>query len=153
MATLDSVIAAKQANPEMGNRADGLYVTGNVTWAICEYTATGSEATNDVLRLVKLPDRAIVIPQLCSIRHEAMGSAFSIKIGDADDTSNDDRYSAALDLSSAGQTDFSAAAVGGLTPHVLEKQDGAWVQGVLTSVTTPTADKKMTVYIGYITQT
>lgn len=152
MAILNSIIAAKQGNPTFGNRADGLKVSGDLHYALAEYVASGSEAINDVIRLVQLPDRAIVIPQLCSIRHEAMGTAFSVKIGDEDTTIDDDRYSAALDIKAVGQTAFSTAAVGGLTPHALTKQDGAWITATVTAATTVTEGKKMLVLIGYLVQ-
>lgn len=152
MATLYAVQAALQNDPKMGNRGDGLKVSGNLHIAQCVYVNTGSEATNDVLKLVKLPDRAMVIPQLCSVRHEAMGTAYSVTVGDADEIADADRYSTAIALAAAGQTAFSADGVAGLTPYAITDPAGAWVQAVLSSVTTPTAAKKLVFFIAYVIQ-
>jgi hypothetical protein len=153
MATFNSLIAARQADPTFGNRADGLKVSGELHIAQCQYAATGIESTDDVIRLVRLPSRAMVIPQLCSVRHEAMGTGFSAAVGDDDTTADDDRYSAALDIKAVGQTAFSSAAAGGLVHHVIESQDGAWIQAKLSAVNSPTTGKKLVFLIAYVTQT
>lgn len=149
MATLYTPLATAQNSTENAkNRAAGNDLTGNVVYAKASYTTTATDAAADVLNLVKLPEGAVVIPSLCRIDTEDCGTDISIKIGDDDPTADDDRYSTAISLATAGVVAF-ASGVAGPNPHALSQE--SWIQGTLVDAgsISITADKDFTVWVAY----
>lgn len=145
MATFYSDIATKQNDPKMGNRPDGIDVNGGVRAAVVTYTMVGTEATNDVINLVKLPAGASVIAEQITVSGNAPASTFAADIGDEDDP---DRYVDGLGIASSG-TYLATAAIGvaGLTPHKLTSDQ--WISLTGASIATPSAGKLITVVIPY----
>lgn len=149
MATLNSTLAAAQADTtNVQNRAAGKDLTGNVVYARGSYTTTATDAAADVLRLALLPKGAVVIPSLCKIDTEDLGTDISVTVGDLDTTADADRYSTAVSLATAGVVSF-ASGVAGANPHALENE--AWVTATLTDAgsISITADKDVTFWIAY----
>jgi F420-0:gamma-glutamyl ligase-like protein len=149
MATLNSTLAAAQADTtNVQNRAAGKDLTGNVVYARGSYTTTATDAAADVLRLALLPKGAVVIPSLCKIDTEDLGTDISVTVGDLDTTADADRYSTAVSLATAGVVSF-ASGVAGANPHALEAE--AWITATLTDAgsISITADKDVTFWIAY----
>lgn len=123
----------------------GDLVTGNVQIATATHTVNaggGNDATNDIVRMVQIPAGCRILWDQATINHEAMGSAYTVKIGTPDD---DDAGGSSLDIKAAGIQRLSATATG--NGSVLASN--TWVVVTLTTVTTATAGKKLTVNIPY----
>lgn len=140
MATLTTDTAADQVLglDQAGKLVkDGSVVTGNVQHAhgIHTVNSVGTDTTADTIRIVKLPSGTWLLPELCTVVHEALGTAYTVTIGDEVDP---DRFSTALDVKAAGTTAFSGG-VESLAPVKLTED--TWITATATLVTTPTADK------------
>lgn len=145
---------AATATANTWSRQPGIKSTGNLIFREVFYTvpATGAVVTGDVLRLCKLPANFTVVPHLCKIYAEAMGTAFVIgKIGDATvtgaapttDLDDDDRYSTAnITATPGGAFDFvHAAAAAGITGYTTARE--MWLTATLGTITTLTVGKKI----------
>jgi hypothetical protein len=147
--------AALQNDPQIGNRAQGLKITGIVLFATTIYTMLGTEAAAEKVRLFKLPPRAMVDPTLSSVVSNGVaGVACTVDIGDDDDegvgaAADPDRYADGLDVAAAGIDQFSSiAAAARLTPYVTSKE--CWCELTFATLNTPTAGGKLVVRTGYI---
>lgn len=120
-------------------------VTGTLRVARATHTVNGgggNDATSDVVRAVYLPAGAIPLWSLATLQHEAMGTAYTVKVGT---TTDDDAGGSSLDLSSAGTVRLTA-------PIGTETQltEGTWVVMTLTSVTSAIADRQATLTLPYV---
>ena len=143
-----SLASAQNDTTNVKNRAEGKDLTGNVVYAKCSFTTTATTAAADVLHLALLPKGAVVIPSLSSISTEDCGTDISIKIGDEDTTADDDRYSTAVSLATAGAKAF-VDGVAGPNPHALASE--AWVTATIVDAGTisVTADRDLTIWLAY----
>ncbi|MEI6278304.1 MAG: hypothetical protein WCQ16_02830 [Verrucomicrobiae bacterium] len=148
MATIKSTLADYQDNERLDQRAPGSLLFGKVSFAQCSFTTTATTAAADVLRLCKLPAGAIVIPGLSFISTEDCGMDISLKIGDDDATPDDDRYSTAVSLATAGRIAF-ASGVAGANPFALVQE--SWIQAVVVDAgsISVTAGQDLTVWIAF----
>jgi len=149
MATLYTALASAQNDTtNVKNRAEGKDLTGNVVYARGSYTTTALTAAGDILRIALLPKGAVVVPSLCRIDTEDLGTDISVKVGDLDTTADDDRYSAAVSLATAGAKDF-ASGVAGANPHALASE--AWITATIVDAGTIsiTSGNDVTFWIAY----
>jgi hypothetical protein len=150
MANIYTTLAASQTAlaTSPSRLPDGNLVTGNVVWAQGSFTTTGTTAAGDVLYIAQLPKGSVVIPGLSFIDTEDCGTDISIKIGDDDPTADDDRYSTAISLATAGRVAFASGEAG---PNPRALTETAWIKGVLVnagSISVTTA-KDFTVWVAY----
>jgi hypothetical protein len=143
-----SLASAQNDTTNVKNRAEGKDLTGNVVYAKCSFTTTATTAAGDVLHLALLPKGAVVIPSLSSISTEDLGTDISVKIGDKDTTADDDRYSTAVSLATAGAKAF-VDGVAGPNPHALASE--AWVTATIVDAGTisVTSGQDLTVWLAY----
>lgn len=141
-------------NPVIGNRAQGLKLTGIVLFATTIYTALGTEAAGEKVRLFKLPPRAMVDPTISSIVNDGFATTATVDIGDDDDegvgaAADVDRYADGLDIAAAGIDRYSdIAAAARLTPYVTSKE--CWCEMTFATLNTPVAGKKIVNRTAYI---
>jgi hypothetical protein len=146
--TRNSVLAALQADPVIGSRAEGLNASAETLFVTTTYTMLGTEAAGDFVRICKLPPRVMVDPTLSTITSEGVATTLTVDVGDDDDTgvgtaADADRYADGLDCAAAGIDLFSAnACAARLTPYVTSKE--CWLIAELKTLVTPVADKKLT---------
>lgn len=151
--TRNSVLAALQADPVIGSRAEGLTASATALFANSTYTMLGTEAAGDFVRICKLPPRAQVDPTLSSVTSEGVATTLTIDVGDDDDTgvgavADADRYADGLDAAAAGVDLFSAnACAARLTPYVTSKE--CWLIAELKTLATPVAGKKLVFRVCY----
>lgn len=162
MATLYTDRSAVQLPAEGADtwtRDAGLEVTGDLVYQEAIYTLTSGtdETSGDIIRIAKLPQGVRLIPDLCKIVRNDPGTAFNIsKIGDEPVvsgafTGDDDRYSTAVDISTAGTSDFAyAAQAAGLAGYTLEAD--AWIIATLGTITAPTAGQVVKFLLVYAAQ-
>lgn len=149
-----SDIAAKQLDPKLGNRNQGLKQTAIVLFATAIYTMLGTEAAADSFKIVKLPPRAMVDPTLSTVTSEGVATTCTLDIGDDDvlgvgAAADVDRYADGLDVAAAGIDKFdSIIAAARLTPYVLGSE--AWIIGTFATLATPVAGKKLTIRLAYL---
>lgn len=154
MATKNSDQAAKQADPTLRNRAEGLKISGLLLIATATYTVLGTEAAGDKINIVRLPMRAMVDPTYCTVVSDGIATTATLDVGDDDvlgvgAAADVDRYADGLDVAAAGIDKFdSIACAARLTPYVLGSE--AWIIGTLVTLVTPVAGKKLVFRIGYI---
>lgn len=145
---------AAVASANTWSRPAGAKSTGNLVYREVIYTvpATGAVASTDILRLCKLPVNFTLVPHLCKVVAEAMGTAFVIaKIGDATvggnapvtDPDDDDRYSTGnITATAGGAFDFvHAAAAGSVAGYTTSRE--MWLSATLGTVTAPTPGKRI----------
>lgn len=148
MANIYTPLATAQNLELAADRAQGSDLTGNLVFAKCSYTTTAATAAGDVLHLVRLPKGAVVVPGASFIDTEDCGTDISVKIGDADTTADDDRYSTAVSLGTAGRVAL-ASGVAGPNPHALDSH--AWITATVVDAgsISVTTDKDFTVWVAY----
>ncbi len=122
----------------------GSQYCGDILMARGKYAVASSIAQGDVIRITRLPKGAVVVPHLCRAETEALGSSFSVKIGDS---SSDSRYADAVALSQAASQPFTPGA-GALSPTPLEKAD--WITATIATLNAPALGKKVMFWIAYI---
>jgi hypothetical protein len=151
MATIKTALYDAQDNERLDQRADGRLLGGEIRFAQCSYTTTATTAAIDVLKLCLLPAGAIVIPGLSFVDTEDCGTDISIKIGDDDTTADDDRYSTAISLATAGRIAFvsDSALSAGPNPHALQSQCAIQATVLDAGSISVTAGKDFTVWIAY----
>ena len=123
-------------------KLQGNVCCGNILMARGCYTVSGA-AVGDQIRIARLPKGAVVVPHLSRVICDALGTTFTVKIGD---TSADSRYAATLALATAGTLTLDGTA--GLSPEPLEATD--WITATVTAVASPAAGKKAQFWIAYI---
>ena len=150
MADIYTTIATAQNTANVASRGDGNLLTGNMVFAKCQFSTASTTAAGDVVYLAKLPKGATLVPGASFINTEDCGTDVSIKIGDADTTADDDRYSGAVSLSTAGKVAF-ASGVADSVPHTLASS--AWIKGIIVdagSYAVASTPKSVTVWLAYI---
>lgn len=120
---------------------DGSLVTGDLKVATATHTVTASDATNDVIYMVRLPVGARIIWSLSNIENDDAGTTYTAKVGIVGD---DDAGGTGYALGTAGNNFLTSAAV-----QSTALTDNTWVIVTATSVSTPTAGKLITVNIVY----
>jgi hypothetical protein len=154
MATRNSDQAALQADPTLGNRAQGLKISGLLLIATSTYTMLGTEAAGDKINIVRLPMRAMVDPTYSTVVGDGIATTATLDVGDDDvlgvgAAADVDRYADGLDVAAAGIDKFDAnACAARLTPYVLGSE--SWIIGTLVTLVTPVAGKKLVFRVGYI---
>lgn len=134
MATLTSDLAAEQVTASTNGAAsvrDGARISGDLLIARASYTITTSEAADDILRIVKLPDNAVIHGKLSYARCANPGTALVAEFGTEDDT---DAIASAITMSAGGQFDLGSNAA------PLELTADTWIAAKLNTVTSLTAD-------------
>jgi hypothetical protein len=104
MATFNSAVYTSQVGSAGKSLNAGTLlsrdVQGKERVAIVSYTALGTEVTNDLVNLLKLPIGSKVLPQKCSYLATAtVGTGVTVRIGDQT-TAN--RFSGTIDISAGG---------------------------------------------------
>ena len=148
MADIYTPLANAQNSGTLQGRANGDLLTGNVRWAQCSYTTTGSTAAGDKLFLCKLPKGAVVIPGLSFIDTEDCGTDINITIGDDIPVEDVDKYSTAISLATAGRVAF-VPGVAGPNPAPLTQE--AWIKGTIGNAGSiaVTSGADFTVWLAY----
>jgi len=151
MATVKTDTYTSQSAASVRNSLiPGKTITGEVLYATATYTATGSEAADDVVQVVQLPVGAQVIPDLCKLTTDGVGgtTATVAKLGDASD---DDRYSAtAIGITSAAtNTAFTATNAIALTPFTITEATKVVTATLGLASGSFTAGKKVRFRIAY----
>ena len=140
-------------------RTPGVQVTGDITYMEAIYTLTSGtdEASGDIIRIAKLRGGARLLPELCKIVRNDPGTAFTIaSIGDEPVvtgafTGSATRYSTAVDLQTAGASDFTyATQAAGLAGYTLPAD--AWLIATLGAITAPTAGQVIKFLLAYAVQ-
>jgi hypothetical protein len=126
-------------------------VAGKERVAIVSYTALGTEVTNDLVNLVKLPPGAKLLPQKSSYLTTAtVGTGVTVRIGDQT-TAN--RWSGTIDISAGGYFPFTNTLGTELAP-VAVVGTTASADDVVTlkfvAITAITAGKVITAIITYV---
>lgn len=120
---------------------DGSMVTGKLRVASATHTVTGSDATNDVIYAVRIPAGARILWGLSNLETDDAGTTYTVKVGlDDDDDAGGTGYAAGT----AGNYPLKGAAA---KPSPLTAAQ--WVLITATSVSGPTAGKKILVNIVY----
>lgn len=147
MSTYSSDIATSiqsTINGQSTRRVEGNLLGGQLVMARAVFLTETTMAPGDTIQLIRLPKGAVVVPQLSQIMTEALGTAFSVNVGDKGHAS---RYAAALDIKSAGTHPLTGT-VGMLTP--VELEESGWITASITASSGVTAGKTATVWIAYI---
>lgn len=116
---------------------------GNILIARGQYTVSGA-AVGDEIKITRLPKGAVVIPHLCQVFTEALGTSFAIAIGDSE---ANDRYAENVSLSTAGRQELTGGS-SELSPEPLATTD--WITATITEVTAPSTGKKAQFWIAYV---
>lgn len=149
MAILQTDVARLIEQAASGNdsiRLSGNRVCGNLLMARATYTVSAGVALNDVIKIVRLPKGAILVPSLCSLYTECLGSVFEIFVGNF---KYDDCYSDALAMNVSGHKPLNGASmlVGIYENDVIQND---WITAVITKLTAPNIGRCATFWIAYI---
>lgn len=126
-------------------RVSGRDVCGNLLLARGTYTVGAGVAVGDTIKVARLPKGAVMLPALSGVTTEALGAAFTVKLGT---TTTTDRYAATLDLKTASAVDIKGGTEGAALAPL---DDSEWVIATVTAVTTATVGKRATFCIAYVT--
>lgn len=126
-------------------RVTGRDACGQVLLARGTYTVGAVVAVGDTIKVARLPKGAVVIPALCGVTTEALGTTFTVKLGT---DSVADRFAATLDLKTVGAVDVKGGTEGAVQAPL---DDSEWVVATVTAVTAPTVGKRATFCIAYVT--
>lgn len=157
MAEFLTDVASSQTNDVDYKRQDGIFVSGTPRVAIVKYTADGTQAATDTIKLVRFGHPVIILPQQSYVHVSAAMSATACTIDIGDDpswthiTPDPDRYADGLNAGSAGIVLFTApavpAAVG--TPYFTTKP--GWLTATIATLTgTASSSAVLTFYISYL---
>ncbi len=121
------------------------------------YTFKGNEATNDVVRLIKLPKGTIVVPNHSYFQCPTdSGVDVNVKVGDLDTLapsplvdSDDDRYCAAVAVEAATTTTSVAFAGGVAQGNEYALNEECWITMTFTAVSTPADGGVINVILAY----
>jgi len=138
----------KQASTNPAAQPLGQTISGDVQEITGTYTILGTEATNDVLPLFKLPVGAILRDMWVSTDGVGGTSVIFSEVGDA---GNADRYATTdIALTAAGiEIKMTATATQALTPFVIDSAANQTVTGTITHGGAPTAGKLVVVRAEY----
>lgn len=121
----------------------GKNVSGEVLMASGVYTVEAGVAVNDRIFVARLPEGARVVPGLCSVKCEALGTTFTVKVGTE---AKSDAYGANVALAAAGDVRVS----GGTDVELTELEGRQWVVATVTAVSAAAVGKKAVFCIGYV---
>lgn len=130
--------------------ADGSKLSGDVmSFNVSRVIA--SDASSDVLYLIKLPDGARVLPHTLTVYADNPGTAYNLaSVGDLADA---DRYSATSeDISAGGVFALTAAVTGPVNDYKVgdDAADTGWITATLGTVTSASAGADITVTGQYV---
>lgn len=108
------------------------------------FVTESTMTVGDTIQLVQLPKGAVIVPHLSQIMTEALGTTFSVNIGDIGNAS---RYAAALDIKTAGSHPLSGTS-GMLFP--VQLAESGWITATITTASAISAGKTATAWITYI---
>jgi len=154
MATFNSDVYAKQANPIMGNRNPGIIENGALRFLVAKYIMLGTEVAGDKINIGRLPQGSIVDPSHSTVVTDGIAGTATLDVGDNDvlgvgSVADVDRYADGLNVAGAGATRFdSIAAAARLTPYALGED--SIIIGTLVTLVTPVAGRILTFRIGYL---
>lgn len=126
--------------------------------ALCDHTSIvpirivlEGEATNDVIKAVRLPAGVRVVSHQSKVYAENPGTSLSFTVGDADDP---DRYSAAIDVSAGGDFDFSNPGTAELAGYKVgdAEDDDRWIDLTITAASGITDGQEIVVLLAYTSQ-
>jgi hypothetical protein len=157
MATVYTTQGAIINAPTASNRLAADLLGNGIQFAYAQYVVTAAEVANDIIRIVKLPQGARIIPHLSQIDNDAVGGTSAIiTVGDTDttaagvDATDADRYGAAIDITAAGKDLFDSATRGVASNNSYALQSQSWITATFTTLTAaPTAAKVLTFRIAY----
>lgn len=128
-ATTQSVEYAAQvaAESDFNDRLDdSKRVSGAVQTARVKVVTTADNAANDVISLLKLPEGAMIVPELCQIvvTDDMTSGACTIDIGDDTDP---DRYCDGANCAAVGAVNFLTPAIPDAfgSPYEVEAEDSS----------------------------
>lgn len=153
MATGNTDLYAKQASPNLGNRARGDNLTATLLVLIATYTMTGAEAANDIINIASLPQGTMIFPHLSEVTGDGIATTATLDVGDNDvlgvgSAVDADRYADGLNVAAAGSDLFNAnACAAETTPYRLGSD--AIIKGLFATMATPVAGKKLVFRIVY----
>lgn len=149
MPTFNSDLAAKQVNPNIGNRAPGNKATLTLLCLVATYTTVGTEVTADRIRIGQLPAGSIPLPYLGRIATDGLGgTAPTVALG----TLGTSAAYAAASTTLVSATNLALTPVNAQVLSAAPVAEGdEMVFATLAAVTgTLTAAKKLTVYFPYL---
>lgn len=142
MADFNSDIAAKQLNPEMGNRNDPVKELAGAFVTHAVYTVDATEVVNDRIFICNAPERSKLIPELSSVVNDAVGGTSAIISVGTD--ANPDRYASALDVTAAGIDRFDVSGDDDVSSDPISTEEERGVYATLTTLTAAmTSGKKL----------
>ncbi len=121
-------------------RASGELLHGRLRVAMAEYTSDGTQAANDIIRLVKFEHPVTIFPHLSAVNASAgmSATACTIDIGDDSEwtaiTPDPDRYADGIDVGSSGIKPFSVGAPDALANPYTTTESG-WVDATIATLT------------------
>lgn len=159
MATVYTTQGAIINDITLSNRLAADLLGNPVQLAYAQYIVTAALAANDIIRLVKLPQGARIIPGQSQIDTDGVGATTAtLTIGDTDttaagvDATDADRYGAALDVNAAGKDLFDGATRGVASNNSYALQSESWITATVATLTgTATAARVLTFRIAYTT--
>lgn len=132
MATTNSVIYAQQIAAAGASAGASISFPsakssgGKLRIVTVPYLTTGSEATNDIINLTLLKPGSRILPAFSRVLCEALGTTFTVKVGDA---ANTERYMGAKALASATDASFTSTLPSGAAGlNVAYQQTGSSTQ-------------------------
>ena len=142
MADHDTDIAALQAKPEMGNRADPVKHLAGVFASQVVYTVDATEVENDRIRLCKMPTRAKLLEDLSNVANDGVGGTSAIISVGTDGNAN--KYAAALDITAAGRDAFGVGGDDEVSSDPITEEEDQWIYATFTTLTAAmTSGKKI----------
>lgn len=142
MATFNSDLAALEADPRMGNRIDPIKHKAGMLISTPIVTVDATEVEDDLLSLVKQPERTRLVPELSYVVTDGVGGTSAIiSVGTA---SNPDKYASALDVTAAGLDNFGVSGDDDVVSDPITTEGGEQLYAKLTTLTAAmTAGKKL----------
>lgn len=138
MATLYTDGVSALIRPEQRPTGDG-----DVRAVLRTYTMLGTEAENDVIRVVKLPAGTQILPLLSKVKAGGtVAATATMDVGDEDGSGDDDRYATNLNIAAAGIDAFNADPLYTLT-------EDTWITATFDTLSTITEGTVITFLILY----
>jgi hypothetical protein len=141
MATFYTSQGTLQNDEVDAKRASGELLHGRLRVATVQYTSDGTQAENDIIRLVKFDHPVTIHPELSSVHASAAMSATACTLDIGDDsewtaiTPDADRYADGLDLGAAGIDLFTAPAVPAAVGTPYTTTEGGWLDATIATLT------------------
>lgn len=138
----DSDIAAKQRNPESGNRNDPIAELASVVVMQPIYTMLGTESAGETVLLCKCPPRHKLLEDLSNVANDGMATTATVDIGTI---AVPDRYADGLDTAAAGRDEFGVTGDDEVDNSVESDEADRFIVLKFATLATPVAGKKVKV--------